>query len=210
MPYRRRALWALVILACVLLLIAPALWNGFALLQYDTGGYLAPWYEGRLEVNRPVPYGLLLVAGQRPDFWPVVIVQAALTVWLLALILRAHGLKDRPWLLFGTVATLCLFTTLPWLTAILLTDIFAGLGVLGLYLLLLRDDALRRGERAGLMALTIYCAAVESRCDAVALGTNISVAAPFVRRCLTGSTMAPFPHPPGHRRRSPASGSHGT
>ncbi len=26
---------------------------------------------------------------------------------------------------------------------------------------------------------------------------NISVAAPFVWRCLNGSTMAPFPHPPG-------------
>jgi hypothetical protein len=39
---------------------------------------------------------------------------------------------------------------------------------------------------------------VESRCDAVALGTNISVAAPFVRRCLTGSAMAPFSHP-AHR-----------
>jgi hypothetical protein len=35
---------------------------------------------------------------------------------------------------------------------------------------------------------------VESRCDAVALGSSISVAAPFVRRCLTGSTMAPFSH----------------
>ena len=39
---------------------------------------------------------------------------------------------------------------------------------------------------------------VESRCDAVALGSNISVAAPFVRRCLTGSTMTPFSHP-AHR-----------
>jgi len=39
---------------------------------------------------------------------------------------------------------------------------------------------------------------VESRCDAVALGSNISVAAPFVRRCLNGSTMAPFSHP-AHR-----------
>jgi hypothetical protein len=39
---------------------------------------------------------------------------------------------------------------------------------------------------------------VESRCDAVALGSNISVAAPFVWRCLTGSTMAPFSHP-AHR-----------
>src|SRR4029077_18919444 len=29
-------------------------------------------------------------------------------------------------------------------------------------------------------------------------------------RCLTGSTVAPFPPPPGHRRRSPAPGSHRT
>src|SRR6202165_3650213 len=36
---------------------------------------------------------------------------------------------------------------------------------------------------------------VESRCDAVALGSSISVAAPFVRRCLTSSTMSPFSHP---------------
>jgi hypothetical protein len=39
---------------------------------------------------------------------------------------------------------------------------------------------------------------------------SIAVAAPFVWRCLTGSTVAPFPHPPGHRRWSPAPGSHRT
>src|SRR6202030_4538110 len=39
---------------------------------------------------------------------------------------------------------------------------------------------------------------VESRVDAVTLGSNISFAAPFVWRCLTGSTMAPFSHP-AHR-----------
>jgi hypothetical protein len=31
-----------------------------------------------------------------------------------------------------------------------------------------------------------------------------------VWRCLSGSTIAPFPLPPGHRRRSPAPGSHRT
>ena len=34
----------------------------------------------------------------------------------------------------------------------------------------------------------------KSRCDAVALGSNISVPAPFVWRCLGGSTVSPFPH----------------
>ena len=126
----------------IALLLAPAIWNGFPLLQYDTGGYLARWYEGTLVPSRAVVYGLILNAGAPLAFWPVLLVQAALTVWVLALVLRAHGLGGRPLLLLGIVAALTVFTTLPWLTSILLTDIFAGLGVLALYLLLLRADAL--------------------------------------------------------------------
>jgi hypothetical protein len=41
---------------------------------------------------------------------------------------------------------------------------------------------------------------VESRCGAAAVGRAYQFAAPFVRRCLSGSTMAPFPHP-AHRSR---------
>jgi hypothetical protein len=173
MDYRRRAYWALAIAACFLLLIAPALWNGFALLQYDTGGYLAPWYDGRLEMNRPVPYGLLLVAGHWFDFWPVLIVQSVLTIWVLALTLRAEGLSGRPGLLLGAIAALSVFTTLPWLTAILLTDIFAGLSVLALYLLLLRDDTLRSLERIGSIALVAASASIHSATIAVLLGLVI-------------------------------------
>jgi hypothetical protein len=33
-------------IAMPLMLIAPALWNGYPLLQWDTGGYLARWHEG--------------------------------------------------------------------------------------------------------------------------------------------------------------------
>jgi hypothetical protein len=37
--------------------MAPALWNGFPLLQWDTGGYLARWFEGYLVPSRPAAYG---------------------------------------------------------------------------------------------------------------------------------------------------------
>ena len=79
----------------------------------------------------------------------MLLLQAAATLWIVALTLRAHGLGERPLLLLGIIAALSVTTTLPWLTAILLTDIFAGLGVLALYLLLLRGDALsaRRAHR---------------------------------------------------------------
>jgi hypothetical protein len=139
------------------------------LLQYDTGGYLARWYEPYLVPSRAVAYGLILNAGAVLSFWPVVLAQSALTVWVLSLVLRIHGLGRRPELLAGTVAGLSVFTTLPWLTSILLTDIFAGLAVLALYLLLLRVEELTRREQIGLVALVAVSVATHSATFAVLL-----------------------------------------
>ncbi len=99
---RERARWGLVSVLCVAALCAPALWNGFPLLQYDTGGYLVRWYEGYLVPSRAVLYGLFLNAGQWWNFWPVVVVQAALTTWVVALMLRVHGFR-HPLILLGTI-----------------------------------------------------------------------------------------------------------
>jgi hypothetical protein len=156
-------------LAAALLLLAPALWNGFPLLEYDTGGYLARWFEGTLEVSRSTVYGLFLVALAWPDFWSAVIVQAALTVWVIALVLRAHGLGGRPLVLLVTVAVLTVSTALPWIASILLTDIFVGLGVLALYLVVLHGDTLAGWERAALIVLTAFSTATHSATLAVLL-----------------------------------------
>ena len=86
-------------LASTLILLAPAIWNRFPLLQYDTGGYLARWFEGYLVPSRSTVFGLFLNLFAQPDFWPVVVIQAALTVWVLALVLRALGFGGRPLLL---------------------------------------------------------------------------------------------------------------
>ncbi len=142
-------------LAATLILLVPALWNGFPLLQYDTGGYIARWYEGTLEESRSTVYGLFLDLLARPDFWPVVVVNAALTVWILSLVLRVHGLGEKARVLIVTVAVMAVLTTLPWVVDVLLTDIFAGLSVFALYLLARRADALTRWER---IALFIFIA----------------------------------------------------
>ena len=167
---RDHALWAFAVILSIALLIAPALWNGFALLQWDSGGYLARWYEGYLVPSRAVVYGLMLNAGAPLAFWPVLLLQSALTIWIFALMLRAHGLGARPLLLLGIVVALSVFTTLPWLTSILLTDIFCGLSVMALYLLLLRDETLKRYERASLIALIAVSAATHNATLAVLLG----------------------------------------
>jgi hypothetical protein len=162
-----RALWALAAVVSLGLLMAPAIWNGFPLLQWDTGGYLARWYEGTLVPSRAVVYGLILTAGVPLSFWPVLLLQSGLTVWITALMLRAHGLGGRPLLLTAIVAALSVGTTLPWLTAILLTDIFCGLGVMALYLLLMRAEVLSHRERIGLIVLIAIAAATHSATLAV-------------------------------------------
>jgi len=164
------------VLAATLVLLAPALWNRFPLIQYDTGGYLARWYEGYLVPSRSTVYGLFLTVLQHPDFWLVVVVQAALTVWMLALLLRVFGFGERLSLLFAVTLSLSVFTTLPWLTSILLTDIFAGLSVLALHLLVFCDDKLRRFERGGLIALIAFGAATHSATFAVLIALLAAMA----------------------------------
>src|SRR3954465_15042569 len=111
-------------LVSTLILLPPAIWNRFPLLQYDTGGYLVRWFEGYLVPSRSTVFGLYLDILARPDFWPAVVIQAGLTIWVVALLLRAFGFGGRPWLLLGVTAALSALTTLPWLASILLTDIF--------------------------------------------------------------------------------------
>lgn len=149
-------------LAATLILLAPALWNGFPLLQYDTGGYLARWFEGYLVPSRSALYGYVLAAAWPLDFWPVVILQASAAVWVIALTLRTHGLDGRPLVLVAVIALLAVATTLPWIASILLTDIFAGLAVLALELIVLRADRLQRRERQGLVLFAAFSAASHS------------------------------------------------
>src|SRR5258708_19805989 len=83
-------------LAAPLILLAPALWNRLPLLEYDTGGYLARWFEGYLVPSRSTTYGLFLAAGWPLDFWPIVILQALATVWIIGLLLRTHRFAVHP------------------------------------------------------------------------------------------------------------------
>ncbi len=166
---KQRILYRGAAVASVVFLLIPAIWNRFPLLQYDTGGYLARWYEGDLVPSRSPVFGLFLNVLTWADFWPAVAVQAALTVWILTLVLRALQFGRRSWVLLSVTGALALLTTLPWLTSVLLTDIFAGLAVLAAHLLIFADDSLRRWERPALVALVAFSAATHNATLAVVM-----------------------------------------
>jgi hypothetical protein len=168
-----RATFVAALLACFVVLLAPALWNGYPLLQYDTGGYLARWYEGYLVPSRSTVFGLFLHVGEGLHFWPELMLQAACAIWIISLVLRVTGLALRPWHTAFLVAGLSLVTALPFLASTLLTDIFAGLSALSLYLLIFHRPHLGRMEQSGLFLLVAFAASGHSATLAVLLAVLV-------------------------------------
>lgn len=150
------------------------MWNGFPLLQYDTGGYLARWFEGYLVEGRSTTYGLLLAAGWPLDFWPVIILQAAAAVWVISLVLRIHRFNLYPIGLFAIIASVAVTTALPWLASILLTDIFAGLAVLAFHALVWHDDRIAPRERIALVIFIAFAVSTHSATYAVLLALSLA------------------------------------
>lgn len=147
--------WAVAGIAMVLVLMAPALWNGFPLIFPDTGGYLLRPIEGDLAMGRSALYGLFLYLGIPLSFWPNVFLQSALTAWLIVLTLRTHGLNGRPWLAIGIVAMLSVCTSLPWFAGQLMPDILFFCAVLALNMLVFRYTQLAVWERCALAAVIV-------------------------------------------------------
>lgn len=150
-------------------MIAPALWNGYPLLQYDTGGYLARWYEGYLVPSRSTAYGIYLHLGEASHFWLNLGVQALAVIWIVQAVLRVFGIV-RPLRIAAIAVGLCATTALPVLTSLLLTDIFAGLSVLTLFLLVVHGNRFSKLENLFLFLFTSFSASTHSATLGVLFG----------------------------------------
>jgi hypothetical protein len=180
--------------SATVILLLPALWNGFPILEWDTGGYLARWFEGYLVPGRSTTYGLFLVAGWPLDFWPVVLLQTFAAVWIIGLLLRTHRFAVYPTTLPATVAALALTTALPWLASELLTDIFAGLAVLAFYILVWRVDRIALCERLALVVFIAFAVSTHSATLAVliALGAAALMLGWFSAKLAPRGGLAPM------------------
>lgn len=150
--------WIPVSTAMLLALMAPALWNGFPLIFPDIGGYLDRPIYGTLGMGRSALYGLFLYAGSPFLFWPNVVLQSSLMLWLIVLTIRAHGLAGRQWLAFGIIAMLTVCTSLPWFSGQLMPDILFPAAVLSIYLLSFRSDQVALWEQFILCAVIALAA----------------------------------------------------
>lgn len=153
------AAWAISGAAIVILMLTPAIWNGFPIIFPDTGGYFTAPMLRELANGRSALYGLFLDAGIPLAFWPAVLTQAAMMAWLVAVTLRVNGLGGRPWLALGIVAMLCILTSLPWFAGQLMPDILFPAAALSLYLLVYGHALVGRWERIALGAVVAFAMA---------------------------------------------------
>ena len=195
---RGRIVWMFAAAAMLLAVLAPALWNGFPLIFPDTGGYLARPFEATLELGRSALYGAFLAIGVPLDFWPNILAQAALMIWLIVLSLRTHGLGRRPLLALAVVIALTVASAMPWYADTLMPDIMLPAAVISLHLLAFRADHLGRGERIAVMAVVAFAIASHmgtlALClillPAFAVATHLPLALPRARLALAGIATA--------------------
>lgn len=164
--------WCLSLVLSVSVLLAPAIWNGFAVVYYDTGGYIERVLNMNLGFGRSFFYGVFLwvTSLNWGSFWGPAVIQALLSIWLIHLLLRCHGLPAGPFATGFLSAGLGISTGISWYTSQLMPDILVPLTVIVIWLFAFYWENLRRVEQIGLAIVALFGLMSHMSCMALAIG----------------------------------------
>ena len=155
MSVRGAAATALGMAILSLMFLLAAIWNGFPLIFYDTGAYVLEGLGHIFLVERaPVYAELLFLAGGAFSLWPIVVLQALMTSYLILEVARIEVPGLTIWGLSVIGAILSLATGIDWYVGQVEPDIFTPAVILGSWLLLFRGPQLGRSGRGWVLGLT--------------------------------------------------------
>ena len=160
---------ALLIAASVLLLL-PAIYNGFPLLYPDTGTYLFSALSFNVPGDRPVFYGLFIgLFSMGFTLWTVVFVQNLILAFLLQLWWKKIFNQSSSLLFLLIILALSCFTNAGWISNLLTPDIFTCYVLLSLPLLVVRKTVLPKPEKLFLLSIVIVSVLVHTSVLLIAL-----------------------------------------
>jgi hypothetical protein len=155
------------VLAGALLMIWPALYNGFPLLYPDSMTYLGdgPVLARKIFLHQSSNY-----YGMRSFFyslgilpfhwntiaWPIIAAQAAITAYVLWLVVRSILPHRTASCYLVLIAGLSALTSLGWYVSIIMPDILGPVLYLTFYLLVFARETLSRGERLTLCGIACW------------------------------------------------------
>ncbi len=170
------------VFAGALMMIWPAIYNGFPLLYPDSMTYLGdgPVLARKLFLHQPSSY-----YGMRSFFyslgilplhwnitaWPVVVFQAILMSYILWLVVRSIVPRRIVPVYLALIAILSALTTLSWYASIIMPDILGPALYLTFYLLTFARERISRAER--LTIIGIACWAVTAHATHIMLGAGL-------------------------------------
>jgi hypothetical protein len=172
------------VLAGALLMIWPALYNGFPLLYPDSMTYLG---DGPVLARKIFLHQSSIYYGMRSFFyslgilpfhwnaiaWPIIAAQAFLTAYVLWLVVRSILPQRAVNCYLILIAGLSMLTSLSWYVSIVMPDILGPLLYLSFYLLVFARDTLSHRER--LTVSSIACWAVTVHATHMILGVALWV-----------------------------------
>ncbi|HEX5258427.1 MAG TPA: hypothetical protein VFW35_06565 [Sphingomicrobium sp.] len=153
----RRAAAVLGIFLVILILLWPAILNGFPIVYDDTSAYIS----FRTLRRFPPFYNVLpLLARMLGTLWAVILAQAVLTTYIVtrSLQLLAQGVSGAgAVVLAGIIGSV---SQLPWLVCYLMPDLFGGLGLLALITAVFAWHRVIFAERLILLAIVLFSSLV--------------------------------------------------
>jgi hypothetical protein len=112
-----------------LLLLWPALYNGWPLVFTDTGAFMFAALERWPQWDKPIAYAAFLHAlSWRVTYWGAAFAQGLIVSWLVWVLSRGFAVERVHWALMLGLAAL---TAAPWFTSQLMPDFLAAVLVLG-------------------------------------------------------------------------------
>ncbi|UTW63541.1 hypothetical protein KFE98_05145 [bacterium SCSIO 12741] len=185
------------LVATVLALLWPALYNGYPLVYSDSGTYINSGFKHVLPVDRPVTYSYLVRhISMEHSLWFVIIVQAVM-VWFYSGYFLSTWFK-RPYLLSSVLLIpLALLTGLSNFTSQIMADLLEGLALLGFVALVLKKEF--KWYDYLVFLFTAYLFSTHMAFAALAIGLTLVVALLVVFRqlplksLLKSSTLAILP-----------------
>jgi hypothetical protein len=141
---RRQEVVAYVItyLLSSIILIIPALWNGYPLVYSDTGTYILAFPSHNIPVDRAIGYSIYIqIIGMRVSLWPVIFSQALVLVFLIDLVLKSIisiNFKYRLAMLLLIIVVLSTTTGIDNYASQVMPDIWMSIMILSVSLLFLR------------------------------------------------------------------------
>lgn len=176
-----------VIFACALILTIPAFYNGYVFLFQDSADYLANWARF---YRLPVYGNFTLIGRVFGSPWPIAIAQGLIVAHLIYLVNKVSFGKVNLKLYSYQIIGLTLFSSLPYVSAQIMADIFTPIMFLGLYILLFHRKKINIWEKNYLKVLVVFSAM--AHITNIYLGVGLVIFSAFVVLIRAEDTKANF------------------